>query len=1140
VGIRDFINRLGWKPIATNVSAKNSGVAINGPNSGNIIINDVDTITEAFSNSTALQYAALAQGVAGDLQTEFDRQIDHYREQMNSGLVKTALGSFEKLLTEQQDNLTDLLKFRIKANIALCQHQLGNTAIAPTLLLEACTYAPDDKRATAFKVLAYIFLDDCDKALEYGFEKIREHPDNENLAGFILQAARIKYHNENTYADPFYQFSERLQLNPTVRIAHIHLLASRRVDGWRAMAQTFLEEYPDDAQAKNLIAVGILHHYVDSRQTANGFTFTQAEVDELKLAADYISAEWQQFKLSERAAHASDLQNIQNLLVLYKLSNNVDALIKECSYVLSELAGDQEIIETTAKSLIDLQETELFEEAVQKIADPINAKKLRFLNKIAGKDWHGLSNVQDYAMEKFDEPFASHVRVVVYIARAFVGKARGKEQLTQLLSSNELDSRGRLLLFEFAVASKIYSIASMAHSYGYNRVSEHSETIEFFHYMKLVRFLMLWREIVLRLEFHPAAIESFELKHMLALGFLNEYPIRAEAVVFFEKYIIPNTQGFELLAGIFYFKRNNFELSVPLIEKYLSEGGEDLFAFIVLCDIAKLSHEISTLRQLFQTYNVNSLIGTPEQRMHIARLRASLGKGADALAEAHQIWKENPNSAPVALGYFSTFLMVEKDGILDAATVVGNGYFYRLIPSEGQAIEKSVDFNTEDLLELFPEKVDFYTQRIWGKSVGYEFIQEKLQGDIVWRIDEIKHPYLHAFHEICQTYETRFPTAGGLWALRVENDKIESLLSLIQRKAEWDNTLFGEILDKNMPLEVASGLSKKNIFDVYDLVRSRAGMIITCVGTKEERQSAMALVESYQGRPAIFDTYTAKVVVELGLLDALKVFFGNILVSHSTLQTLQMLSVDKAEFLHAGSLDDSHLAQIINKIKTTCEIVEYNFPRQSDELTDKLVETNAGGIAPYFIAKERGALFISEDSYSRGFAANIYQIADSTWLQIVVTSMLQRGLISRVLYAKAVFGLAERKHLFLSVSPLVLEYTYRLDTSVELSQLSTLCEFIGGPQAELDSHYQLILQFILARWLNDYNHNYDLALESLLVINHGNAFPSAKAMKATSMLLDKLIAIPGGKQKLVVLMDLPVLRLRDFIIGWWTGHFYKD
>ncbi|PYD28854.1 hypothetical protein [Pseudomonas syringae] len=1139
MNLRDIFNRLAGKPGSTNVEANNFSVAINGPNSAPVIINDVETITEAVSKSNAAQYAALAQGVAGELQTEFDRQVDHYREQMNSGAVKHALESFEKLLVDQKNNLGDLLLFRVKANIALCQYQLGNFAKAPTLLLEACTYAPEDKRAIAFKALAYILKEDCDAALEYGYDKIIEYPDNEILAGFILQAARIKYQNASSFVDPFEQFSERPRLNQGVRIAHIHLLASQRVEGWRELAQEFFKEYPDDAQVKNLIAMGILHHYVDNRQTANGFTFTQEEVNELKTAADYISADWQEFKESDRVAHASDLQNIQNLLILYKLTNNVDALIKECSYVLAELADDQQIVETTAQSLIDLQEVELFEQAVQKVADPVNAKKLQFLNKLARKDWQSLSKVQDYSFEKFDEKFSTHARVAVYIARAFVGQARGKDQLSHLLTSCELDSRGRLLLFEFSATSKILSIAKMAHEYGYGRVTERTEDIEFFHYMKLVRFLMLWREIVTRLEPHPAASESYELKHMLALGFLNEHPIRAEAVAFFEKYINPNPRGFEFLAGVFYYKRNDFARAMPLVEKYLSEGGEDLFAFVVLCDIAKLSHDIVALKKLFDTYDVDALDGTPEQLMHVARLRASIGQGEKALAEAYQLWVDHPDSAPVALGYFGTFIMLDKDAILDAVTVVGNGCHYRLVPSEGKAVEKTVEPGTEDLLELCPEKVDFYTQQVWGKAVGYEFTQLKLQGDIVWRLEEVKHPYLHAFHDVCQTYETRFPTAGGLWSLQVEDNNIDSLLALIQRQNEWDDVLFGEIFEKNMPLEIASGLSKKGIFDVYDLVRSRSGMISTCVGTKEERQGAMQLVESYQGRSAILDTYTAKVVVELGILDALKEFFGSVIVSQNTLQTLQMMSVDKTDFLGAVGPGYSNLVQVVTKIQEGCEVVEHNFSMSLDDLTDKLVETNAGSISPYFIAKDRGALFISEDSYSRGFAAHLYKVTDGVWLQVVINVLAQRGMISRDLYARAVLGIAERKHQFVSVGPILLDYVYQTDTSADLSQLSTLCGFIGGPGAELESHYQLILQFVLARWVLDYNPRYDMAVENMLAISHGDAFPSAKAMKATAMLLERLILIPGGKGKLLELRDLPVLRIRNFIIGWWQGHFYK-
>jgi tetratricopeptide (TPR) repeat protein len=110
--------------------------------------------------------------VAGELHTEFDRQVDQYRDQMNSGAVKIALELFTKLLTDQEDKLGDVLTFRVKANIALCHYQLGHQARASTLLLDACSYAPDDRRAIANKVLAYILQGDCEKALSYGMQKI--------------------------------------------------------------------------------------------------------------------------------------------------------------------------------------------------------------------------------------------------------------------------------------------------------------------------------------------------------------------------------------------------------------------------------------------------------------------------------------------------------------------------------------------------------------------------------------------------------------------------------------------------------------------------------------------------------------------------------------------------------------------------------------------------------------------------------------------------------------------------------------------------------------------------------------------------------------------------------------------------------
>jgi hypothetical protein len=1137
---KDLFKAFAGKASVTSVTAKKTSVAVNGPNSAPITINDMDTIVEAVKKSNATQYAVISGGVLGSLHTEFDRQIDVYREQMYAGAVKLALQALEKLLADQKDNLSDVLKFRVKANIAICHLHLGDLVKAPRLLLDACTYASDDPRAIANKTLAYILQDNLDEALSFGERELTKDPNNELLASFMLQATRIKYQHEQEYSDPFPLFSERVKLSQTVRIAHIHLLSSRRIEGWRAEAQRFLDEYPDDSQAKNLIAVGILHHYVENRQSENGFTFSQGDLKDLRLATEYIEIDWNEFKLSDRVAQASDLQNIQNLLILYKLANNIDSLVSECSYVLEKLQADQEIISTIAKSLIDLQENELFNKAIKQISDPTVALKLKFQKKIATKDWLNLSKIEDYSINQFDEELATHAKIVIFIARAYTGQARGREQLSRLLERYELDSRGRLLLFDYATASKITSIALMAHQYGHDRVDKNSETIEFFHYMKLVRFLMLWKEIVSRLEFHPLIKDNYELRHMLALGFLNEYPLRSEAIVFFERYVIPNPDGFDLMLGVFYFKRNDFLKAIPLIRRYLDKGGDDLFAFIVLCDIAKLNNDKESLTLLFDTYDALSLEGNPEQRMHVEKVRASIGFGSEALSQAYAILVDNPNSAPVALGYFSIFLMANTHEILSSTTTIGENCFYKLSSSEGDSYEKKVDPNTDNILSLNPGNVDYFTRHVWGKSVGQTFIQEKMQGTVTWTVDTISHHFLHAYQEICKNYETRFPDAGGLWTLKIDNDNIQPLLDILQKQTEKDDVLFGEIIEKHIPLEIAAGLNKTTIFDLRDLIISRGNMITTCAGTKEERLKAMQLMESYEGRPAVLDSYTAKVAADLGILASMKKFFGSIIISHATIQALQLKAAQKVDFPSPETLGRTDFISAIEQLQSSCEIVEFNFPRSSDDLTERLIEINTSGISPYFIAKDRGGLFISDDAYSREFAAHIYDVKDSTWLQSVVNILAWRKLINREKYTYIVLGLAERKHNFVSVGSILLEETYQRDDTQNLSKLATLCVFLGGPAAELESHYQIILKFILAHWLLDYNHNFDIALEHLLLISHGDAYPSTKVKKATSILLDRLILIPGGRAKLAVLADLPVLRLESFIHGWWKGHFYTN
>lgn len=1139
------------------VTATKGGIALNGPNNGTIILNDHNDIKKALAEVMTSQAEAQSHGVAGELQSEIGRQIDYYRDKMNAGRVNEALGLYVELLAYQAKNLLPASIFRIKANIAICKHLLGDNDEAARLLLEACTYAPDDDRAIAFKVFALIIQGQAEEAIKYGLAELERHPSNEALAGFIIQATRVHYQFSNNYVDPFDSFSDELKQSKSVRLAHIHFLSSKESADWRGLADDYLLEEPDDLLAKSIVAFGVLQYYAKERQSTNGFKFSAADIDKLKVASKHFGDYWLDFRASDRLANGWDLQVIQSLLYSYKLIGSHEELRELCLYTLSELAGDQNLVEVTAKCLLDLNEVVLCRQAIEKLENVDDARKLAFLLLVAQKDWTALSKYQDYQLAKFSGEFLNQAKVVVYIARASKGDSRGKTNLEQLLGSTELDSRARLLLFEFSSFCGVKSIAKLAYVYGAAFINDASDVIEYFHYMRLLRSLMMWKEIVARLSDHSDLLDNYELKHMLALAYINEQPLRAEAVYFYEE-LTKSPDGFELLLGIFYFKRSLYDESCRFIALYYEAGGVELYGFLVLADIAKIQSNQEALQELFLKYDTDKFDGTPVQWMFVARNLVVVDDSKKGLELGYKVYSDNPTVAEVALSYFHLFLSANKTALLDDSLVVGADCRIKLVCSDDTVVERTVSKTIEDDLLLSPDTIDPYVRKVIGEKVGFEYQQEKLQGSVVWSLKEVKHNYLDAFHRVCATYESQFPEAGGLWSIKVEDGNVQSLLDFIKRQAERDEDFISTVTEKHIPFGIAAGIWKKDVFQVSDLLRSTRGEVYTCLGTVEERCEAVSVIERYKGKDIVLDTYTAWIAARLDMLGVLKEYFGDVLVSQSSIDSIgqlvgefkqhdgSSLSVGwrNGTFIKTEYTEDEVKAQvgkyvaIMECLIEKCLIVQFDFPSGLDQLTELLLDVSPESIEPYFIAKKSNALLVSDDGFSRGFAKNAYELADSVWLQAIINEMMREGVIALQTYVDIVFGLCLYKHTSVSINSSVIDAIFERDSTTELDEFRVICEYIGGPSAEQNSHLELVLRFVAKNWFFAYNPTNNQALEKLLKKSDGDAFPSAKVMKATSILLERVRLMPNGDKLLNDLLNFQVPRFKKFVVGWWVGHFY--
>lgn len=1156
---------MGKKPDSevTNVHAENYSVAAAGGIHAPVTINDLDTVAEAVRtvmlemgrNGITTSQVDIEQVLQG----EFDQLIDEYRRKIEVGKVSTALDLFNDLFSRQREKLSPTQVFRIKANIAICHVNLGDSSLAAHLLHEACTFAPDEPKAIANKVLAYILEEKISEAYSQAVESLGQHPDNEWLAANALQAARLCKDESDVYS----LISDRAKDTECVCAAHIDYLASRKSDRLLETANNYLERFPENSSIRNAFALTEIEPIANEHNDSQVGKFPIANPAALDKAVSILEEGWNKFEGGERVIHPADEADANNLIICYALRADIKKLRAFCLNFVQKYPESRKIIEIIVQISLDFRLDDVFQKAIPLLTDEFVQRRYKFVKLLHERNWKELAKYQDYTIEKFEPEFRSAVKVATFIAQAKLGSAKGKAGLEKLLAEEILSSRARYTLYELAAAADIRPIVQIAYDYGLSAVTEESDHSEIIAYCRIAQSLHDWRRIIELLRNIADPTENCEETRLLALAYVNDYPIRESAVKFFETLIDANkeTNHFKLLAGIFSYKRKDFGLAKDYLNAYLKEGGRDAFGFLSLTDIARLEGDDEELKRLLTDYDARDIVGTPEQTIHIARLLTLHGDAKEGLALGYDVYSENPKNAEVALGYTHIFLFSGKRIEIESIDTISPGVWFSLTSSEGLNLERTVDEKYDDAFQLDPESLDEYTRKVYGYKVGESFTQNKLQGEITWTVSEIKHKYLRAFHYILANYELDFPSAGGLWAMKMKGDDIQPILDFIKRSSEQDKNVITELCSKRIPLSAMGKIWQKNIIKITDMVRAHNGEIFTCIGELDERKRAYAAINETAKNGIVLDTYTAWVASGSNILEFIEKAFGKIIVGRSSIvELLHFCEEAKGQMgsgLSLGWLNgefhktvtsieerDAFIAEIQRRVKTLeqrCTIESYDFPESINQVTDEIIEQLGSEILePYFIAMKHQALFCSEDFFSRDFAKGLFQLNSSSWLQPLLDIAKNSNLITQKEYCSCIVYLALHSHSHIYLVPAMLEQIYQDDSSLGLFQFSAVAKYIGVENAEIESHYNVVKAFLAMRWGEDVTPVGNPSTFDFLRRSISPEHPDVKAMKATSILLANIIRVPDGLMLLTHIANLPALRLGNYVQGWFHGHFFPS
>jgi hypothetical protein len=1129
---------------SNDVKAENQSLAIGG--------NVNSPVTVVYQNgpsqaelAAALKIAITDSGLVSALpntkkvewHSAIERLIDEYASQREHGQVKVIQALFESLLANQATNLTAHLVYRLKANIAICLHLQGMNAKAAELMHEACSYSPEEPRAKANKVLAYLLENKSEQAYRLGLATLKDTPTNETVAAYVLQAARVN----QQLPDPHSEFCEEIKREAIVQAAHIEFLQSKGDIGWRTLARLAFDRHPEERHIRGLAAQSYLDEVVQHYNARSMISTNQKSLLLINKAQEIFESEWQELKESGRAVRPSDHANLCNLLICQNILKDRIKASELCRYLLAHCADDGQSMELVVQSSLDFDLDDIFKNSLPHLKTESLRHKYKFVKNVRDADWAELAKIQDYKLNRADPDLKPSIRIACYLAQAVLRKAEGKRKLEKYLAETSLNKRARTLLFDLSIKTELPAIIQIAYEYGIAQAPKERDLDERILFCRIAKRVFDWQTIIDLLQASVLPDEDSEGARMLALAYINESPITEDAVKFFEHFAVKGTaENYHLLlSGLFLTKRQDFKNAKLTLMQYFEHGGLDASALLALSDICHSENDTAFIVELLNRHNPEELEGTPEQKMHLAKLMILYTDASKGLSYGYRIYQQNPKAVAIALAYAHLFLLAENKIDIEATDTVAASVFFILESNEGDLVERLVPDNVEDLLELSPDEVDTLIKLSLGMKVGDSFSREGMHSNTTWTIKEIQHKYLRTFQYIFRAFETEFPDVKGPWAMKMEKNDIRPILDFIKKAAEHDESRFSDLTQRRVPIEIIAAIWKKKVSHVASMIRKYRSEIFTCLGHIEERHRAYEILKHNRGRGLVLDTYTASVAGFIGLLPILQKSYGRVYISGSTITELRHLSVEIiGAFEHELSLDwysDSFSrgatdpAQIIlspesiqaciDALNACCEVVTYAFPARIDPTISQILKlTGSTPFEPYFIAKEKDAIFVSDDGFSREYAKALHQVENSAWLQSALDVAAETLGMTLDDYSGYIISLAQHRHSHVSLNFEAFDRVFQLDSSVELYKFQAVAQYIGIKNSDFKSHFELTKRFLARHWA-------------------GNKCPDLKIMKATGIVLENFIRIPQSLHVIRQNFNIPSPALSTYIYEWMQGHF---
>jgi tetratricopeptide (TPR) repeat protein len=1128
----------GWSPYANRFEAKQD-------ETHRLVaqIHERVVSVAAVAGSGHLSAADAAGPSATASDTPLDKEIDRYRRMVDDGRPKQALACLETLWSELDDDTIGRVRFRVRANIGHCQMQLGNDEAAAEELLTAFDYWPGEPKAIANKVLGLLLKGAADEAFGLAKESLASFPDSETLGAYLIQAAAYRTGGD----DPLCLVPEPLRGTEQVKFCYIDYLRSRnRTPDWWDLARSAAAEFPDNETLKVNAADAVVDRL--SRRTNDGRWLDEPERRELVEASLVLADQYGKALAHDCPTRQDHVAHIINYIISLFTLGDLSTAKQVIGRGLDLLPNERNFLVLAGRVGIETNDESLEALAFSGLAND-DGEALLIKCQIAARqgNWPFLRNLSGPEVERIPDTDRSTVRALVTTA---VAKAEQPEKAggtaAALVESTRSAPRACILAAQLARDLALPELEKRAFE---NAMAGIGPDSHFSSRAMVAHYAMgkdAYGAVIHLLDGHVDTREDSSELRMLATAHAHAIPSRKGGNAFFSSLPACLRSGdyYLPLEGTFRYNEGDLPAAEKSFRAYHAIKPADARAILaVVQTLAREPNRKPAIAEFLAELDLGRIEGSPADRMRIAHALRQSGRSDDAIRLAYDALQKGKNDPHAHLLYAFLIFGIGDAAMLKKSVTVERDSWVELTGPDGEItsflIEDGPDRPADGVYGLSHR----YAQEYLGKSIGDVVIRSLPFGDQEWRVSDIKTRYLHAFRDVTNNFNSRFPGHPGFWKMTVKDDDISPMLDVVRKQAEHRDHVLRTYEKNLIPLHfVASAGGGGDVVSFMETLRLTGGGIKTCLGSGPERIAALESIGANRSKGAVLDTLTFWTIAGLGALDVLKAVFGRVAIARPTVDEIasmkdEYLSGENRQqgttafyngqfYFHEMTAENWRAREKLFAERETAlkdvEVATVHYADDADFEAEAIVqEFGPDLLASALVASEQELMLISDDLAYRVLARDSFHVGVS-WLQAVFMYAHHSRIIGTARYAALIADLARLKHGFVSVEASSL-VALLPNGGVRGSQFDVLTDYLGTKSADMKSHIGVCAAFLRQIWAPP-----QMRLEVLAV---------------TGILMEKLIRFRNNDWQAVLSIMTDLVgndRFDEYLRGWRRGHFLPD